>query len=332
MVTDRPPLRVGFLGTGAIAREHAAAMRHLGHQVVAGCCRTGDSPRWTRFRTENPGVRWVPDGMALLADDDVDAVVACLPWHETPHWLEKLLESKKPVLLEKPIALCSAEIRRALSRNRELSANKMVGYNRRFYETVGKLRERLGARDLRSAEVTLSEQVAATVQEYGEAVVPHCLAVTASSNLLDLATHLLGPLKIIRLWRSQCPYGAHNFVACNGVLQTADGTPVFLALNEEDPANLGLRLRFDDHTIWHLSPLETLSVYAGMEVDAPVPGRTIRRYRPKVIDRLTVNTGFKPGFIAQAKSFLNGVPGIAATVLESAELLALMEDLTQSGD
>ncbi len=76
--------RLGFLGAGHMARSHAAAAVVLGAEITAGCTAREDSPNWDEFKKIAPHARHMTDGEALIADDTVDAVVACLPWDVMP--------------------------------------------------------------------------------------------------------------------------------------------------------------------------------------------------------------------------------------------------------
>ena len=319
-------LRIGILGAGAIARDHAAAVHALGHRVVAGSTRSPNSPRWQSFRSVAPDARYVADGAALLDDPALDAVIVCLPWDVLPVWLPRLLAIPRPVLIEKPIGLDRAGLAAALTGPSLRTEGKMVGFNRRFYEPVGRLRERLGAGGLKAAEITISEDVARLVGRYRPEIVPHIPAYS-SAHLLDLALHLLGPLAPVHMTAIAESGPAAPFRSYNGLLLTEAGVPVWLCLNAHDPVAVGIRCRFADHTVWHLSPVERLTVYCGYEVKDPEPGRNIRRYLPAAVETVDADLTLKPGFLAQMAAFLSGDFGPAARPVDSLALLALIEEI-----
>ena len=316
-------MRIGFLGAGQVALEHARAFSSLGHAVAAVCASSPSSERLARFLSEFPSAR--ATGLeAMLSDQSLDALVACLPWDETPRRLDALLSHSKPVLIEKPLALDRATLRAALAAApAEAVTNKRVGYNRRFYEPVARLRDRLAEGGLKSVEICVSEDCESQSRRHGEAILPRLPAF--SSHALDLASHLFGPLRIERVFSHRGRGAADRYPSLSALLLTRAGVPVWLSMNGDDPSPAGFRARFEDGTAWHLAPLETLTAYRGHEVLPPEPGHRVRRYLPKAVERVDCDGTLKPGFVAQARAFAAGAPG--PTPAESLELLELIEAL-----
>lgn len=318
-------MRIGFLGAGAIALEHARAAVFLGHEPAAVAARSLSSPRLSAFLSEFPGARRVSDGHALLADPALDAIVACLPWNETELWLDAILASPRPVLIEKPAARSSAVLQNAMGRAGLPRALKAVGYNRRFYEPVQRLRARLSEGGLKAAEIVVSEDIGRHVARYGAAVVPHLEAF--ASHALDLSRFLLGPLTPVKSYAHGSGAKGMGFTSRHALLETRSGAPVWLAFNVNDPSPVGLRCRMDDGTTWHLAPLETLNVFDGFETLPAEEGRRIRRYVPRLKETVEADARFKPGFVEQMRAFLGEEAGTLASLDESVDVLRLIERL-----
>ena len=321
--------RIGVLGTGTAAWHHAVAARNLGHDVVAGVATREDSPRWRAFKEIAPAAAFVADGAALLADPNVDTIVAALPWRVTAEWTERLLCCPKPVLIEKPLGLEAAAIERALANTDAAPDNKMISYNRRFYSVVATLRDRLAKGGLKSIQVTASEEIGRQVDRHGPEIIPNLLEFS-SSHMLDLLLHVFGPLRVVRLYGYDETGYPRPFRSLNGLLETETGVPMAFALNANDPSPAGIRCLFDDHTTWHLSPLETLMVFEGHDVVETRPGSQIRRYMPKVIQAFDEPTDEKPGFSAQMKEFLSGDFHLGATPGQSLDLHRFIETLREA--
>lgn len=327
MSAPGPPLRIAVLGAGTIGKEHAAAAIGLGHRVVAGSATSEASPRWRAFRAVAPHARFERNPEDLLEAPDVDAVVAALPWDVMEQWLPRLLSTPKAVLLEKPIALSAASVRRATQSPGAVLANKFVGYNRRFYSPVGELRKRLRTGGLKAAEITISETVERLASRYGPGIVPHVL-VYSSCHTLDLALHLFGPLTPIRIRSHRDAGYADSFQSFNGLLETTGGIPVAMAINADAAVAMGVRCYFSDRTVWHLSPLERLVIYRGYQVLEPGPESRIRRYVPQAIREVDVAGEGKPGLTEQMRAFTSGEgQQIAATVPQAIQLLEFLECL-----
>ncbi|OGR98196.1 MAG: hypothetical protein A2V88_03570 [Elusimicrobia bacterium RBG_16_66_12] len=316
-------MKIGLLGAGSVALHHALAAAHLGHQVAAASSLSADSPRWKRFHEAFSDARFVADGHDLFSDESLDAVVSCLPWDRTEEWLDAILASPRPVLMEKPAALSSARLITALENPRP-AALKAVAYNRRFYEPVRRLRERLAKGGLKSAEVLISEDI--SQHEARHPGVMKALEVF-SSHTFDLALFLFGPLSAVKVYSHGGGPKDAGFVSRHALLETAAGLPVWLTLNANDPSPVGLRCRFDDATTWHLSPIETLRVYDGYEVQPAQPGVHIRRYLPHVRETVEADARLKPGFVEQMGAFLSGQKADLADIGQSVALLRLIESL-----
>lgn len=320
-------LRLGVLGAGTVAQDHARAALALGHRIVSGSTRISNSPRWKAFTKVAPEARFV-DADSMLADSELDAIVVCMPWHALPEWTTQLLACPKPMLLEKPIALASALLQTAIDGAGSAIVNKHVGFNRRFYKPVRRLAERLMQGGLKAADITISENVGRLLQRYGNAIAPHILAYS-SCHILDLALHLFGPLVVESIHGYDDPGYPAPFRSYNGLL-SARGVPVALSINADDPVHIGIRCRFDDHTHWHLSPIEHLCIYEGYDIEEPSPQCPIRRYRPRLIDSIVVDSTYKPGFLEQMTAFCENDSALLATPVESVRLLELVEQIQKS--
>ena len=318
--------RLGFLGAGHMARSHAAAAVVLGAEITAGCTAREDSPNWDEFKKIAPHARYMTDGEALIADDTVDAVVACLPWDVMPQWAERLMKAPGPVLMEKPIGFDANEARAQAEAFAATLGNKLVGYNRRFYETVILLRERVKRGGLKAVRVVIAESIESQVERHGRDILTHLVSF-CSAHTLDLMLHILGPLRPVAAAPFPETGEAAPFVSLNGMLATQEGIPVALALNADEPVNTGMCCLFDDGTAWELSPLETLTVYNGLDVQPPTPQRNIRNYTPRVEARYEADASLKPGCRDQMTAFLSGEYGPGARVDDAVAVLALIASL-----
>lgn len=308
-----------------MARAHAAAAAALGADIVAVCTAREDSPNRDEFKKIVPHARHMTDGEALIADEAVDAVVVCLPWDVMPQWALRLMGTPKPVLMEKPIGFDAGEAR-TQAEAATTTANKLVGYNRRFYETVALLRDRVKQGGLKSVRVVIAESVDIWTGRHGRDIVAHLIPF-CSAHTLDLMLHIFGPLRPVAVAPFSEKGEAAPFVSLNGTLATQENVAVVLSLNADDPVNTGIRCLFDDGTAWELSPLETLTVYKGLDVQPPAAQGNIRRYSPQVEARYGVDASFKPGCHAQMTAFLSGDYGPGATVDSAVAVLDLIASL-----
>lgn len=315
--------RVAILGAGAVAQDHAAAVQRCGGTVVAASTRSSASPRWASFAAAFPQVTFRPTEDILKAQD-IDAIIACPSWSAMDEVSALVLALDKPVLVEKPIGLHPDAVSRALH-GAAVGDTKLVGFCRRYYAPVMRLKQRLDRGGLVSAQVRISENLDNLVRRCGVAILPHVLSYS-SCHLLDLALHLLGPLQVERLHLRPVP-GFAPFRAINGMLLTEQAVPVFLSINPDDPCIVGVECRFDDATLWRLGPNERLEVMKGYQVTEPSPDFPVRRYTPRVVETVMADTAFRPGFLEQMQAFMSGDFGPGARPAESLVLSRLIFDL-----
>jgi predicted dehydrogenase len=319
-------LRIGVIGAGSITLDHTKVAVSLGHQIVAGCTRSIDSRNWGIFLNNNPNAKFspLPD---LLVREDIDAYFVGLSWYAMPEWLPKLLINPKPMLLEKPIGINSRDIKNAINGNSNFLHNKIVGFNRRFYEPVADLKKRLSKGGLVSARISISENLDNLVKRWGLDILPYILSYS-SCHILDLSQYLLGPLNV----RSRISRPVKNYAPYSDIqafLSTQDGCGVQLSIKQNDPIVVGIHCHFDDDTLWHLAPIEQLSVYQGYDIQEMTTEIPIKKYWPKRIKVSYANSNFRPGFMEEIKSFLENPTNCepAARIKDSLSLQRLIESL-----
>lgn len=122
-------LRLAMVGCGNIAEFHAPACRAAGFDLVAVCGRPG-SARAATFAARHGIPRVCGDVDELLARRaEWDVVIVAVSVEPTLDVVRKFLDCRAPMLVEKPVALRSAELSPLLESARPV----LVGYNRRFY-------------------------------------------------------------------------------------------------------------------------------------------------------------------------------------------------------
>ncbi len=138
------PRGVAVAGSGFIGPVHVEALRRLGHRVVGVL---GSTPAKSRAAADALGVPAAYDSLAaLLADPAVEVVHLATPnrHHFAP--TKAVLEAGKHVVVEKPLAMTSAEtaelVRLAAARPELVAA---VNYNVRFYPLCLDARARVRA-------------------------------------------------------------------------------------------------------------------------------------------------------------------------------------------
>ena len=135
-MTERAPaqtevIRVGLLGYGAIGHEHAGAIRATDGLDLAMVCDLS-AERRAVAESFTPAVATTDDPAALRDSDEVDLVIVSTPPNTHGQWAIDLIEAGKHVVLEKPMALTTAECDAAIEAARAHGKTLVVYQNRRF--------------------------------------------------------------------------------------------------------------------------------------------------------------------------------------------------------
>ncbi|MER7334206.1 MULTISPECIES: Gfo/Idh/MocA family oxidoreductase [unclassified Micromonospora] len=146
------PLHIAILGTGAIAREHAAALARVpGVRVthVAG----SDLTRAAAVAAHAPGAVPSDDPVAILADPTVDAVDICEATPDHARWTIAAGQAGKHVHVEKPAALTVEDFDAMVSATEGAGRSLMVGQTVRFQPAIRALQAALAAGDIGTARL-----------------------------------------------------------------------------------------------------------------------------------------------------------------------------------
>lgn len=152
-------LRVAVVGAGVMGGDHAALLQGAVHGARVVGVADADLGRATALAAavRRPGedVRATDDAAALVAADDVDAVVVASPDATHAGLVRAALAQGRPVLCEKPLAPAAAECRALLAAEDAVVGDGprlvSVGFMRRFDPGHVALREVVASGDLGAA-------------------------------------------------------------------------------------------------------------------------------------------------------------------------------------
>lgn len=125
-------LRIGIIGTGAIARDHAAAIQQLARSAELVAAADLVSERLEAFAGAFGVARRYTDAGELLADSGVDLVTIATPPGSHEALAIGALERGKYVLCEKPLAASLGSARRIAAAAARHPGRLAVGYQFRY--------------------------------------------------------------------------------------------------------------------------------------------------------------------------------------------------------
>jgi len=316
--------KFGIIGCGAVALDHASVIKKLGHKIILGNTSNKNSKKWKTFRKQNPNIKFKEHINDILNSKKVDYIISCMPVNMHKKYCKKLLTTKKPVLIEKPLHDDFFQLKKILSNiSHTLLKNKFIGYNRRFYKTVGVLKKRIQKGGVKSVEITISENYKHISKKYITNKLKSILNVGSSSHILDLAIYFFGPISILKRWTYKKKFNSYSFLLST----KKKNIPIFVNINPHDPSSIGFKIRFDDETLWVLSPIEKLAVYKGYDIVYLNSHKFNKKYLPKVISETVEEEKFRPGFYHQMNSFINQDIKIVSRANDFLNLIGIINKL-----
>jgi predicted dehydrogenase len=138
--THARPLSFAIVGCGLIGKKRAAALASMPGTTLAYACDV-DGSRASALAAANAGCRAVTDVKEALADKSLDAVIVATVNSFLAPLAQIAAESGKHVLVEKPGALNSGELRRVQAAASTSGSRVRIGYNHRYHPALLKARQ-----------------------------------------------------------------------------------------------------------------------------------------------------------------------------------------------
>lgn len=128
-------LGIGIAGYGRRGTLHAAVLGRVPDAEVVAVSDPALAAR-ERAASDISGVATYSDAADMADDHRVEAVVVAAPAHLNGTVALQVVDSGKPMLIEKPPAMSSAQLLQLMERARLSGSRVMVAFNRRFNKLV----------------------------------------------------------------------------------------------------------------------------------------------------------------------------------------------------
>lgn len=158
-------IRIGVIGVGVMGADHAHTLDRYVNGAEVTAIADVNAASANTVAAQLRSARVVDDAQALIAADDVDAVI--IASHDSTHAALTLaaIDASKPVLCEKPLAPTVAESRSVCAAEKRSGRSLIsVGFMRRFDPSYVDLRRSV------------------TSGELGEVLVAHCVSRTVEAH------------------------------------------------------------------------------------------------------------------------------------------------------
>jgi UDP-N-acetyl-2-amino-2-deoxyglucuronate dehydrogenase len=221
-------MKVGILGTGAIANKHAQAYRNIGFEVVA--CSNKTEERGRKF-AEQWGAKFIPNYRDLCHYSGLDFIDVCAfpDFHLEP--VEACAEIKRPIQVQKPIATNLDTARKMIDVARRAGIKLGVASQHRFDDATLFLKRALAAGRLgklleadayvkwfRSDEYYSRPIKGSWETEGGGALINQAI------HQVDLLLYLIGPVDAIQgMWQLGARHRIESEDIVNALLRYSSG-------------------------------------------------------------------------------------------------------------
>jgi len=139
----RRKLRLGVIGLGRIALAHLDAAANLRDEIDLVGISTRKIDRAQEISKRFEVKKSYSDYHDLLADQEIEAVIVCLPNHLHHPVCKEAARAKKHILVEKPMAMNLGEADEMIEEARAHGITLMVGQSRRFSDAMREIFKRL---------------------------------------------------------------------------------------------------------------------------------------------------------------------------------------------
>ena len=138
MPPETRPVRLAVAGFGLAGQRHARAIRHVENVSVAAIA---DPDPESRRIAAGYGLRVFEEFEDMLATDTADGVILSTPTRLHAAQGGACIESRCPVLIEKPLATDAGSARKLVEAAEHAQVPLLVGHHRRFNPLIRKARE-----------------------------------------------------------------------------------------------------------------------------------------------------------------------------------------------
>ncbi len=140
---------IGVIGAGVMGGDHARTIATSVGGAHLAAVSDADAERTARVAAQTGAAHRHADGMALIADATVDAVLVASPDHTHADFVLACLQAGKPVLCEKPLAANAAQCQAVIAAEVALGRRLVqVGFMRRFDPAYAGMQARCAAGEL----------------------------------------------------------------------------------------------------------------------------------------------------------------------------------------
>tara|TARA_Y100001970_G_scaffold197305_1_gene240028 strand:+ start:15819 stop:16799 length:981 start_codon:yes stop_codon:yes gene_type:complete len=292
-MTEPNTKSIGFIGCGETARFHAEVLTSLNIKISCVFATNQKSKNIEGFANDFHIEKKYFDIDQMFLNEKLDAVWVVVPWNITYKVLKQIRKYNVPIFVEKPVATSKLQVEELIDLYKDFGSHLQVGFNRRFYDFMPQLKESLINKKIKSVIIEAPES--SSEDDIFNLNMMHI----NTSHLIDLVLFLFDSLEFKSSWIMD----KKNYSA---LLIAKKNIPVHFISSWDTNSNFSIKISTEDE-VFHLKPLEKLTIYDSMKVTTLSNDSKIRSYIPNIKSEYYCDDNFKPGFLQQASYFIDKI-------------------------
>jgi len=309
-------IKLGYIGSGPVSNFHIPAIKELGFKIELFYSRNFDKAM--KFANKHKII--TPEktfNNFLHKINNIDAIILSIKTDVTPKYLERLCKFNKPIFVEKPGALKSADLKKI----KKISNSKIFFlYNRRFYGSIIEGKRFISSSNQCFASVKIPDSTKNLKQFF-----------TNGCHMIDILLYLFDDLKLVKSLKLKKNLGYYF------LLKSKKNDFISCLLNWGSPQNYEINVINEKNERLELKPLEKSFLYKDMKEIEPTTKNPIRSYVPKLIKKNSIThegMKYKPGFIEQYKEVKNIIKNkktkhILSNIDDAIKVLHIIESIVK---
>lgn len=276
-------IKVSFIGSGNIAPFHIRALKVNKFKIISFYSR--NLAKAKKFSFKNNIVQPSNTFSNFLKNSkNCDMFVIVVKTEAIAKYLNKIYKLDKFVFIEKPGSLFYKKLQK-FSQNKKI----YIGYNRRFYKNILKLKKIVKKVKSFNAIINITESSVNRAK----------IIKLNSVHVFDICFFLFGHLDVISFKKSKDTRSIKNFTVD---LEDKNQNRITINFLFDAPINQNLSIFFKN-ILYKLEPIEKLLVYKNFKIFNPTKNIPYRRYVPLKKFELSakIEKHQKPGFVEQYK-------------------------------
>ena len=285
-------IKICMIGCGKTATKHASALVKCGFEITH-VLNNNNKNRIIEFAKKFKVKNIIEEKNHFFTKNfSVDAFVVVVPPKNLEEYTKRIINLKKPALVEKPLSLNVGFLNKY--KNNKLI---MVGFNKRYYKSILEAKKFVKGRKKYSANIVLPESI-----NYFNFKNKKKFILTKhfsnSVHVFDLLNWIFGKVVLVRKNIVKSKNKMNGYIC---LFKDSKNNYINFYSPWNSPENYSISIN-DGKFLYKISPLEVAKIFNGFDIR--LTKKNTKKYIPKEIKYIEdEKSSYANGFFLQAKLF-----------------------------